>query len=204
MDNGLGVRPDATLYVAYFQQNTSTARVSLVVRTSNDSSSFGKEIERAVWSVDPAQPIDALGPLAGVLTQSTGDQRFQTILLSSFGLLGLVLATIGVYGVTAAAATARAWEMGVRLALGATPAGIVLIMLRESANRLFLGVTIGLTLFLGLGRLAASLLYRTPLADPRILAAATLPLVLTAFIICYVQARHLGDVDPVSALRNDA
>ncbi|HEY1338585.1 MAG TPA: ABC transporter permease, partial [Bryobacteraceae bacterium] len=110
MDNGLGVQPDPTLYVAYLQQNTSTARVSLVVRTSNDASSFGREIERAVWSVDPGQPIDALAPLPVVLTESTGDQRFQTILLASFALLGLILAMIEIYGVTAAAVTARTWE----------------------------------------------------------------------------------------------
>jgi ABC-type antimicrobial peptide transport system permease subunit len=119
-------------------------------------------------------------------------------------LLGLVLAVIGVYGVTAAAVTARTWEMGVRVALGATPRGIVLNMLCESARRLLLGVAIGVGLFLVLGRLASSLLYKTPVSDPRILAGATLPLALTALVICYVQARHLGNVDPVSALRNDA
>jgi predicted permease len=202
MDNGLGVQPDATLYVAYFQQNTSTARVSLVIRTANDALSLGREIERAVWSVDPAQPIDALGLLSGALTQSTGDQRFQAILLSSFAMLGLVLAMIGVYGVTAAAVTARTWEMGVRLALGATPGRVMLNMLSESAKLVLLGVAAGIALFLALGRLAASLLYKTPLADPVILAAAILPLVLAAFAICYLQARNMGKIDPVSALRN--
>jgi predicted permease len=202
MDNGLGVQPDPTIYVAYFQQNASTARVSLVIRTSNDAPSFVQGIERAVWSVDPAQPIDAIGPLIGALTQSTGDQRFQTILLSSFAVLGLVLAMIGVYGVTAAAVTTRTWEMGVRLALGATPGGVVLNMLTESAKLVLLGVAGGIALFLALGRLAANLLYRTPLADLPILTAATLPLVLTAFAVCYLQARNVGKIDPVSALRN--
>jgi predicted permease len=204
MDNGLGVQPAPTLYVAYFQQNTSTARVGLVVRTANDSPSFGREIERAVWSVDRAQPIDSLGPLNGVLTQSTGDQRFQTILLSSFALLGMLLAMVGVYSVTAGSVTARTWEMGVRLALGATPESVILTMLRESALCLFAGVTLGVAFFLALGRLAANLLYQTSPADARILAAATLPLILTAIAICYLQARRLGNVDPVSALRNES
>jgi len=203
MDNGLGVQPDPTLYVAYFQQNTATARVSLVVRAAMDASSLSREIERAVWSVDPGQPIDALGPLPEVLTQSAGDQRFQTILLACFALVGVALAMIGVYGMTAAAVTARTWEMGVRLALGATPASVMLNMLRESAARLMVGVAIGLVAFLALGRLAASLLYNTPLADPSILAAATLPLLLPAFAICYLQSRRLGQVDPLSALRHE-
>jgi hypothetical protein len=204
MDNGLGIQPDPTLYVAYFQQNTSTARVSLVVRTASDSPSFGREIERAIWSVDRAQPIDALGPLTGVLAQSTGDQRFQTLLLSSFALLGLLLAMVGVYSVTVGSVTARTWEMGVRLALGATPKSVILNMLRESALTLVLGVTLGLALFLALGRLAASLLYQTSPTDARVLAGATLPLVLTALAICYLQARRLGNVDPVAVLRNQA
>jgi putative ABC transport system permease protein len=203
MDNGLGVQPDATLYVAYFQQNTATARVSLVVRTGNDSASFGREIERAVWSVDPGQPVDALARLTGVLAQSAGDHRFQTILLASFALAGLLLAMIGVYGVTASAVTARTWEMGVRLALGATPGGVMMLLLSESARRILLGVALGVALFLALGRFAASQLYQTTVGDPRILAAATLPLVLTALVICYSQARELGAVDPVRAMKGE-
>jgi putative ABC transport system permease protein len=202
MDNGLGVQPDSTLYVAYLQQNTVTARVSLVVRVANDGQSYGRDIERAIWSVDPAQPIDGLGPLTGVLTQSIGDQRFQTVLLSSFALLGLLLAMIGVYGVTAAAVTARTWEMGVRMALGATSASVILNMLFESVKRILLGVVAGITVFFAIGRLAASLLYKTSFADPRILIAAIMPLVLIAFAISYFQARHLSKVNPVIALRN--
>jgi len=178
--------------------------VSLVVRTANDAPSFKRDIERAIWSVDSAQPIDGLGPLTEVLTQSTGDHRFQTALLSSFALLGLLLAMIGVYGVTAAAVTARTWEMGVRMALGATSASVVVNMLSESAKRILLGVVTGVALFFAFGRLATSLLYNTSIADPRILISAILPLVLAAFAICYLQARRLGKVNPVSALRDQA
>jgi len=204
MDNGLGVPPDSTLYVAYLQQNTGTARVSLVVRTANDAPSFRRDIERAIWSVDPAQPIDGLGPLTEVLAQSAGDQRFQTILLSAFALLGLLLAMVGVYGVTAAAVTARTWEMGVRMALGATSASVVLNMLSESAKRIGLGIVTGVALFFAIARMAANLLYQTSYSDPRILIAAILPLLLTALAICYWQARHLGKVNPVFALKNRA
>ena len=167
------------------------------LRTANDAPSYRRDIERAVWSVDPGQPIDGLGLLTEVLTQSAGDQRFQTVLLSSFALLGLLLAMIGVYGVTSAAVTARIWEIGVRLALGATSASVVLNMLFESAKRILLGVVAGIAVFFALGRIAASLLYNTSFTDPLILIAAILPLVLTAFVICYLQARQLGRVDPV-------
>ena len=203
MDNGLGIQPAPTLYTAYYQRNTPTARVSLVVRMANDAPSHRRAIESAIWSVDPEQPVDALAPLPEVLEQSTGDQRFQTILLGLFALLGLMLAMIGVYGVTGAAVTARTWEMGVRMALGATAASVTLNMLAESGKRVLLGVAGGVALFFILGRLAAGLLYQTSVADPRILVAAILPLVVTALGICFLQARHLGKVDPVSALRNE-
>jgi predicted permease len=203
MDNGLGVSAPPTLYVAYYQRNTPTARVTLVVRTSDQSSSPKRAIENAIWSVDPEQPVDALAPLPEVLAQSTGDQRFQAILLGCFALVGMLLAMTGVYGVTGAAVTARSWEMGVRMALGATAASVIREMLAQSAQRVGLGVVLGLGLFFGFGRLTASLLYQTSPADPWILTAAVLPLVVTALAICFVQARHLGKVDPVSALRND-
>jgi putative ABC transport system permease protein len=203
MDAGLGVQQGPTLYVDYFQLNTATARVSLVVRTAGDALVIAGGVRRAIWSVDPNQPIDRVERLADVLRESTGDQRFRTVLLSSFALIGLALALVGVYGVTSAAVKARTWEAGVRMALGATPGSVVRGLLREASVRVLVGVAAGIVVFIALGRLAAGLLYHTSIADPLILACAVLPLAALALAVSYWQARHLALVPPVNALRDD-
>jgi len=123
--------------------------------------------------------------------------------MSLFASIGLILAIVGVYGVTSASITARKREMGVRMALGASGSSVVWSVVSESARRVLLGTSMGLALFLGLGRLASSLLYKTSYADPLILTAATIPLVFTALPISYGQARHLAAVNPLAALRNE-
>lgn len=147
--------------------------------------------------------MDALAPLPQVLAQSAGDQRFRTILLSTFAILGLLLATIGLYGVTSAAVTARTWEVGVRLALGATSGSVIRNVMNESARQVFTGVAAGLALFFLLVRLAEGLLYGTAAADPAILFPAVAPLLLVTFAVSYAQARRLGKVNPVMALRGE-
>jgi len=203
MDAGLGVQQGPTLYVDYFQLNTATARVSLVVRTAGDALAIAGGVRRAIWSVDPNQPVDRVERLADVLRDSTGDQRFRTVLLSTFAIVGLALALVGVYGVTVAAVKARTWEAGVRMALGATPGSVVRGLLRESGRCVLFGVAAGLVAFISLGRLAVGLLYNTSITDPVILACAVLPLAALAMAVSYWQARHLACVPPVDALRND-
>ena len=203
MDNGLGIRPEATLYVAYFQQNTVTARVSLLVRAGTAANGFGRELEQAVWAIDPSQPVDGPTPLARVLAQSAGDQQFRTVLLTAFAVLGFALALVGIYGVTAEAITVRTREVGVRLALGATPSGVVFSMVSESARRLALGAAAGIALFLIFGRLASTLLYNTSLWEPGVLLASVAPLLIAALTVCYFQSRRLAEVQPASALRNE-
>lgn len=201
MDIGLGVQQGPTLYVPYLQQNTPTAGVTLVVRTLGDPLAFGRDIERAIWSVDPGQPVDRIARLSDVLVDSTGDQRFRTILLGAFASAGLLLALVGIYGVTAAAVKARTWEVGVRMALGATPQRVVGEMLSESSRRIGYGTAAGVATFLAAGRLASGLLYNTSFGEPAVLVSAIAPLVAVALLVSYVQARRLASVSPVSALR---
>ena len=125
------------------------------------------------------------------------------MLIGAFAIVGLVLALVGIYGVTAAAVRARAWEAGIRMALGATPTGLVASMVRESAARIAIGSIAGLLGFAAAGRLASGLLYRTSLGDPLVLAAAVAPLVALAIVVSLCQARKLASVDPALALRDD-
>jgi predicted permease len=203
MDGGLGVQMGPTIYVAYLQQNTVTARVSLVVRTEGDPLQFARGVQQAIRAVDAAQAIDRVERLEDLLAESAGEQRFRTMLIGAFAIVGLVLALVGIYGVTAAAVRARAWEAGIRMALGATPTGLVASMVRESAARIAIGSIAGLLGFAAAGRLASGLLYRTSLGDPLVLAAAVAPLVALAIVVSLCQARKLASVDPALALRDD-
>ena len=203
MDAGLGVPQGPTLYINYLQINTPTARVSLLVRLSGDPLATAKAVQQAVWSIDSGQPMDRIGRLQDVLVETTSDQQFQTILLSGFALVGLALAVIGVYGVTAAAVKARTWEAGVRMALGASSSRVLSEMLRESGGRVLVGIGIGAVVFLAAGRLASSLLYNTSYADLRVLAGAIILLSTVSMAVVYTQARRLANVSPVVALRED-
>ena len=171
------------------------------MRTSGDPLAAARAVQRAVWSEDPIQPIDAIGRLRDVLADSAGDRRFQAAVLALFAGVGLALALVGIYGVAAAAVQSRTWEVGVRLALGARPSGIVLAMVAEGARRVLAGILMGIAMFLAGGRAAAALLYATSFADPRVLAAAVLPLAAFALAITLLQARRLARVEPLLALR---
>jgi putative ABC transport system permease protein len=203
MDAGLGVAAGPTLYVPYLQQNTATARVSLLVRTTGDPLAVARQVQQAVWAGDPAQPLDSIGRLADVLVESTGDRRFQTLVLAAFAIVGLTLALVGVYGVSVSAINARTREVGIRMALGASPRGAVAGMLSDAAWQVSIGVGAGLLLFVAIGRAAARLLYATSIDDPRILLGAALPLAAAAMSISYLQARRLAAISPLRALRDE-
>jgi putative ABC transport system permease protein len=125
MDSGLGLPLGPTLYVPYLQQNTNTARVTLVVRVQGNPESHIASVRDAIWSVDPLQPIDQPQSITGVLNASIAQPRFRTFVLSAFGACGLVLACGGAYGIATFAAVRRRREIGIRVALGADPSSVV-------------------------------------------------------------------------------
>jgi ABC-type antimicrobial peptide transport system permease subunit len=158
-------------------------------------------VQQAVWSIDPAQSMDRVGRLEDVLVETTAEQQFQAILLSGFAVIGLALAIIGVYGVTAAAVKARTWEAGVRMALGASLGRVLGEVLRESGVRVLTGI--GVAIFVAAGRLVSSLLYNTSYADPRVVAGAVMVLAALSMAVVHAQAKRLADVSPVVAQRED-
>jgi ABC-type antimicrobial peptide transport system permease subunit len=200
MDAGAGVKPGPTLYVPYLQNNTATARVTLVAAVHGDPLAAAKSVRQAIWSVDPDQPVDRIGRLADVLTTSAGDQRFRTVLIAIFAASGLALALVGVYGVTAAAVSARRREAGVRLALGARPALLVARMVGDSMAPVAAGALGGLVVFAAFGRLLSQLLYETSAADPSIVLASVAATLVAAAAAAWLQARLVAQVEPRIAL----
>ena len=120
-DVGYGQVPEATIDIPNTQNNVATSPVSLVVRAPADPLGFTSAVKAAVWSVDPAQPLASINTLDRFLSDSLGPQRFRSVLLAIFGSLGLLLAAVGIYGVTSRTVVERTREVGVRLALGGRP-----------------------------------------------------------------------------------
>jgi ABC-type antimicrobial peptide transport system permease subunit len=123
-------------------------------------------------------------------------------LLSVFGALALGLAGIGLYGILAYSVSRRRREIGLRLALGASPSGVMRLVLREGMTIVSLGAVLGLALALGAGRLLSGMLYGVSATDPASVAAAALTLGAISLAACYLPARLATRVDPLTSLRD--
>lgn len=200
-DEGLATDPGPVLYVPYLQDNTPTARVSLVARTQGDPTQLANSVREAIWEIDRNQPIDRVASLEDVFLEGASAERFRTLLVGLFAFGGLTLAIIGVYAVTAASVTARTWEAALRLALGARPWTLAARMVREASTQIVTGVAAGVTAFSLLGRLLSGLLYQTSAADPSIIAGAALTTIVLAVLAAAWQARRLAKVSPAVGLR---
>jgi putative ABC transport system permease protein len=202
MDAGAGVNPGPTLYVPYLQVNTATARITLIVRASGDPLAIANAVRQAIWSVDPLQPVDRVGRLDHLLIASAGDERFRTVLVGMFALIGVALALVGVHGVTAAAVASRTREMGVRLALGARPGQLVGEILVETMRRVAVGAGAGALVFTACGRLLKRLLYEAPAMQADVITAAVVVMCGGALLAAYLRARPLAALSPAIVLRD--
>ncbi len=201
-DVSLGQAAAPTFYVAYAQNNNQTAPIGLVVRSSLSVPALAPAIRAAVFSVDPAQPVDQIIPVAQFLADSAGPERFRSVLLLMLSGLALLLAVVGIYGVTARAAAERQREMGVRLALGASPSQVWQAMVGQSMLPVGAGLAVGAA-----GATAAALSLAAWLPGTEgggvLGAAAAVILALAAVIAAAIPAQRVAGLDPTTALRRD-
>jgi ABC-type antimicrobial peptide transport system permease subunit len=154
-------------------------------------------------SVDPEQGVMETSTMEQRVTDAVARPRLQTILLGAFGVLALILACIGIYGVLAYAVSQRMREMGVRLALGAAPGRILREILTGGLRPAIAGLFIGLGAALALTRYLETLLYSVRPTDPTVFAGAIVTLLLVAIVACYIPARRAARVDPMIVLRDE-
>jgi putative ABC transport system permease protein len=138
-----------------------------------------------------------------IYSASLGSRRFNVILTGFFGITALLLATAGVFGVMAYSVSRRTREIGVRVALGAAPSGILRMILGQGLRTIFVGVAIGIAASLALTRTVQSLLFGVTASDPVTFGGVTLLLVGAALLACYIPARRATKVDPMVALRHE-
>ncbi|MBV8672409.1 MAG: FtsX-like permease family protein, partial [Acidobacteriaceae bacterium] len=191
----------AVAYVPYFAYVPWS--LSFIVRSSRPSSTIMPEMRRILWNTDPQVAIPIVKSLDDQLNDSLGSERFQTLLLSSFGAAALMLALLGVYGVLAYSVSLRQQEFGIRIALGSDKSRLVTLVLKQAAWPVLAGAAAGLVLAFAAGRWVSSLLYETRPTDPMAIAASLALLILAAVLAAVLPARRAAQVDPVEVLRNE-
>jgi putative ABC transport system permease protein len=154
-------------------------------------------------ALDPTQPAYDVKTLDRALADSIAPHRFNLFLLGTFAASAFVLALVGIYGVIAYAVAARTREIGVRVALGAQRGDVVGMVVREGMAIAIAGIVAGMAAALALTRLMASLLYGVNTTDPRIFAAASVTLAVTALLASWWPARKAAGIDPTIALRDE-
>jgi putative ABC transport system permease protein len=175
----------------------------LVVRTRQKPMQLVKTVESAVWAVDGEQPVARVRSMDDIIEQSVADRKRPMVLLEIFAGLALVIACVGVYGVLAYTVTQRTREIGVRMAVGASPADVMKMIVGRGLKIGLIGVGVGLVLALALGRLLGTLLYGVRAVSPGVYAGTTVALVLAALLACWIPGRRAARVDPVVALREE-
>jgi putative ABC transport system permease protein len=196
------MRPDRPhIYMPVSQRGIG--RLSLVIKTKGRPGELIGSVRETIKAFDRSTPTDSLRPLARQLSDSVVLPRVVSGLISAFGALAMLLAALGLYGVLSFAVAQRTSEIGVRMAVGAMPKDVLLLVARRGLGLTAVGLAIGLALAVASSRLLAGLLYEVKPADPAALALASLTLVLAALAACWIPARRAARLDPVTALRTE-
>jgi predicted permease len=177
--------------------------VSFLVRSSQPSNAITPEIRRVIWNIDPQVAIPTVKSLDDQVSDSLSADRFQTLLLSSFGAAALLLALLGVYGVLAYSVSLRQQEFGIRIALGSDRSRLTALVLRQAAWPVLTGAAAGLVLAFIAARWVRSLLYQTQPVDPIAIVGSLALLVGAATLAAVLPARRAARIDPIEVLRND-
>jgi putative ABC transport system permease protein len=184
-----------------FNQDSGWSGMSLVIRSSGDPATIAAAARNEIRTFDKALPVYNVKTMNDVLATSVGSRRSPMLLLSAFAAVALLLATIGIYGVTAYNVTQRTQEIGIRMALGAQMTDVVKLILKNGMALALLGIGVGLAGAFLLTRLLNVLLFGVQSTDGPTFVAVSLGLLLTALIACYIPARRATKVDPLVALR---
>jgi putative ABC transport system permease protein len=193
------IRPE--LYMCTLQVPPRTQM--LLVRTASDPAAILPSIRHEVRQLNSQLPLFEVGTLRAELADTLTQPRFRAVLLAGFAAIALLLATVGIYGVTAHAVGQRRQEVGIRMALGASAPDVLGLMLRQHLRPALIGIAFGVAGALAVARSLDSLVYGVGASDPLTLASMAVVLVAVAAAACWIPARRATRVDPLIALRTD-
>jgi len=199
---GAGFRDDSPEIDVPFWQNP-LPRASVVLRTDGDPKSVINSVAGAVNSVDPDMPLAGVKTVDEIVGESLAIDRFSVVLFASFAALGLLLAAVGIYGVTAFGVAQRTHEFGVRIALGAQRSRVIRLVMKEATALAVIGGLIGFAGAYLVGRAMQTTLYGVPALDARAFGAVFVLLLVSAWIACLIPAWRASRIEPLDALRHE-
>jgi putative ABC transport system permease protein len=188
-----------TIYLPY--QQSPTDLVFLTIRTDGDPASYAAAARSQITRIDPEQPVFDITSFEKVIGNHLLGLAYVATMMIFMGVIALLLASIGVYGVMAYAVTERTHEIGVRLALGARPRDVLQLVLRRGLILTLVGLLIGLPIAFGVAQLLASIIYGVSAADLVTFGGIGALMCVITFLACYIPARRAMQVDPMIALR---
>jgi len=200
------VRPQT--YEAYSQMDDAAMRsrgnsMLVAVRAAGQPDGLASDLRAVIARIDPELPVTDVRSTRATVEESLGPESFQTWLVGAFAGLAMLLAAVGIYGVVAYSVARRTQEIGVRIALGASRASVIRMVVRQGMTLVITGVTLGLLASLGLTRVMLGFLYGVKPTDTLTFSIAAAVLCLVALLANFVPARHAASIDPTSALRVD-
>jgi predicted permease len=198
---GLAEPLEPAIYLHAMQNFRS--RMSIVVRTTGDPNQYVGAVRKAIWALEPSQTITSTSTLESVLGNAVTRPRLLAWLLGLFGVIGLTLGALGIFGVLAYAVTQRRQEIGVRVALGAPPTSVMRLVVRQGLTLAGIGIAIGVLVAWFMTRSMQSVLYGIQASDPITFVQVALVLLAAALLASWLPARRALRIDPVTALRYD-
>ncbi|MBO0862503.1 MAG: ABC transporter permease [Chloracidobacterium sp.] len=197
----LGAEPQPEMFLPLTQFTFN--HLTLVMRCAGPPQRMIGRIQDAVFALDKSLPVYDVKPFDQYITDSVAKPRFNTILLGAFAVVALLLACVGIYGVLAHTVAQRVQEIGVRMALGAQPRDVIKLITAQGMKPVAIGIAIGLMASFTLARVMKSLLYGISPMDPMTYIVISLLLTIIALLSCYLPARRVMKVDPLTALRQE-
>ena len=198
----LDAPPEPEVYVSYRQRPERAAFMSIVVRSSTPPQLLAAAVRDAVRAQGKEVPV-TISTMEERVARSVADRRFVMVVLTAFGVVALLLAAVGIYGVLSYSVARRTKEIGVRVALGARASTVLGMIVGDSMRPVLWGTALGVAGTLALSRLLRGLVYGVGVTDPLTFVVATVVLLVVALIASWVPASRASRVDPIVALRSD-
>jgi ABC-type antimicrobial peptide transport system permease subunit len=193
------IRPE--LYTSSLQSTSRTQ--TLLIRTAGDPRAIVPSVRRELQALDPQLPLFGVTTLDRELALTLTQPRFQAVLLAGFAAIALLLAWIGIYGVTAHAVSQRTQEVGIRMAMGAARKDVLRLIFVQHLRPALIGLALGLIGAFALSRSLQSLLFGVGATDPMTFTLVGFALLVVAAAACWIPARRATRIDPLIALRTE-